>query len=768
MLALGLAWVLWPFWQLSAQLDQARASKPTRVYGSPYPIDIGASLRSKELRDELDRLGYRGRESEPAGPGQYRITRAGFSVHLRKRPTPRGWQAPGVLEVQVRSGRVRTITWQGEPVERAALEAPVLASFVGSARREKRPAALDEMPDHFIKAVLAAEDATFYKHQGLSLRGIARAAWVNLRGLELQQGGSTLTQQLVKNIFLTHERTFARKLREVVLAVLVDLRYDKEEILSAYLNEIYWGSAGSVNLIGVGSAAWAYFGKHPSELDLCEASLLAAIIRSPGYYSPKAAPQRALDRRNWILGRMSELGWSTDEAAAETAALPMCSDPHPVRVREAPYFADLAAAEAARRFGVDRLEDTGYVLLSTLDHRSQKAAEESVSWGLDALEAGWEKARGRQGQLQAALVSMNPKTGAILAYLGGRDYRVSQFDRASQAQRQAGSAFKPIVYAAAFERGVVTPASFVEDSPLTVALANRRWSPQNSDGNYRGWVTVRTALERSLNIPTVRVAMDLGLPAIVQTARELGIRTPLREVPALALGAFEVSPIDLATVYGTLAAGGVRPAVHALRGVLDPEGRPLEGKALDPPTRALSAEAAFLTTTILRGVLERGTGTGVRDQGLYDPLAGKTGTTNDRRDSWFAGYSPDRATLVWVGYDDNSATRLSGARAALPIWTRFTYKTRPVGGYGVPTQPGGIVTAVIDPTTGELATGRCLEVMTEFFLADDVPERICRLHGDWTDWAVAAEPTWRDERRKRRPWRWLSRVFGKKKRGRSP
>lgn len=768
-MALALLWMLWPFWQLSAQLDQARASKPTRLLGRPYPLAVGAAVRSEDLEAEVERLGYRKREEAPSGPGEYRVSRGGFTAHLRRRPTPRGWQAPGLLDVRVRSDRIVEITWQGEQVERAALEAPVLASFVGSERREKRPVSLDEMPDHFIKAVLAAEDASFFKHQGLSIRGIARAAWVNLRGLELQQGGSTLTQQLVKNIFLTHERTFARKLREVILAVLVDLRYDKEEILSAYLNEIYWGSASSVNLIGVGSASWAYFGKHPSELELCEAAVLAAMIRSPGNYSFSKAPERALERRNWVLGRMQGLGWLTAEEVGRTTALPLCHDPHPVPVRQAPYFLDLAATEAANRFGIDRLEDAGYVLLSTLDRHSQEAAEQSVSWGLDALEAGWEKSRGRQGQLQAALVSIDPRTGAILAYLGGRDYRVSQFDRASQARRQAGSAFKPIVYAAALERGVVTPATFVEDSPLTVALANRRWSPQNSDGDFRGWVTVRAALERSLNIPTVRVALNLGLPAIVETADDLGIRSPLEAVPALALGAFEVSPLDLATVYATLAAGGIRPPVHALRGVLDPAGQPVEGKPLEDPVRALSPEAAFLTTTILHGVLERGTGTGVRDQGLYDPLAGKTGTTNDRRDSWFAGYSPDRAALVWVGYDDNAATQLSGARAALPIWTRFAFKARPVGGYGAPVQPPGVVTAVIDPTTGELATGRCLEVITEFFLADDVPERICRLHGEWNDWAVAAEPTWRSERPKRRPWRWLSRVFkGKKKRGKSP
>ena len=242
-----------------------------------------------------------------------------------------------------------------------------------------------------------------------------------------------------------------------------------------------------------------------------------------------------------------------------------------------------------------------------------------------------------------------------------------------------------------------------------------------------------------------------------------GTHTPLEQLPSLALGAFEVTPLDLATVYASLAAGGKRPPVHALRGVLDPRGEPVSGSPLAEPEQVLSAEAAFILTTVLQGVLERGTGSGVRSQGLYDAVAGKTGTTNERRDSWFAGYSPERATLVWVGYDDNSATRLSGARAALPIWTRFTYKVRPTGGFARPRQPAGVVTAVIDAETGELATGACPEVITEFFLAGDLPERVCALHGDWSDWVVASESTRPSRRERRRPWRWLSKVFGRKK-----
>ncbi len=400
----------------------------------------------------------------------------------------------------------------------------------------------------------------------------------------------------------------------------------------------------------------------------------------------------------------------------------------------------------------------GFDLLSTLDGRGQVKAEEALRWGLEGLERGWEKGRGRQ-PLQGALVSIDPRSGGILAYVGGRDYGASQFDRAGSARRQAGSAFKPVVYAAAFENRVFTPSGFVEDEPLTVRLAGRTWSPRNSSGDYRGRVTVRTAVEQSLNVPTVRVALAVGLPEIVDLARRMGVRSALEPVPALALGAFEVTPLELATVYATLAAGGRRPGVHALEGVLDRQGKPIPGAAPAAPEPALSPQAAYLVTAVLQGVLDRGTGSGARAQGLRDPLAGKTGTTNDRRDSWFAGYSSDRATLVWVGYDDNSTTNLSGTRAALPIWTRFTWLVRPSGGYPVFDQPPGIATAVIDPESGELATDDCPQVLTEVFLVGGLPAEVCRLHGGWRPWRRPPEADRLDRPGRLR--RWLRKILGR-------
>ncbi|MDX1502775.1 MAG: PBP1A family penicillin-binding protein [Thermoanaerobaculia bacterium] len=765
--AVALAWSFWPFWQLSSQFAERPTRQPSRLYGRSPVLEPGDRVRPADLASELAALGYRRVERPPSSPGELSLGRSRIAVWLRPFPTPEGLGGEGLLEVSLSGGRVSRLHRDGRPVPRAALPPPLLATYLGPDRAERRPVAVADLPAHLVQAVLAAEDARFYQHPGLSPRGILRAAWVNLRGGELKQGGSTLTQQLVKNLFLTHERSLGRKVRELVLAVLIDLRYDKQAILTAYLNEIYWGTSDGVNLMGVGAAAWAYFGKPASELSLCESAVLAGAIRSPGAYSPWTRPERARERRDWVLSRLRELGWLEPDRAAAVAARPLCFDPHPVAARRALHFADWAWAEARRRYGIDDPTGGGWVLLSTLEEEAQRDAEEAVAWGAAALEKGWEKGSGRPAPLQAALVSMDPRTGALTAYVGGRDYGSSQFDRVAHARRQAGSAFKPIVYSAAFESGAAWPAGFVHDAPMTVKLSRTRtWSPRNSSGEHRGWVTVRTAVEESLNVPTVRVAMATDLRRVVEMARAMGIAGRLEPLPSLALGAFEVSPLELATAYATLAAGGLRPPVHALEGVLGPDGRPVSGRPLPPPRRAMSPQTAYMMTSVLQGVLERGTGRAARDQGVFDPLAGKTGTTNGRRDSWFAGYSPDRATLVWVGYDENFETRLSGTRAALPIWSRFTAAVRPEGGFRFFQQPPGIVTALIDPDTGQLATERCPRVLTEVYLERQLPEMPCEMHGGWYDRRALAAGEEGEARRRR--WRWLRRIFGRQPPGGSP
>ena len=743
-------------------------------------------FRPADVVAELEEDGYVETSAAAAkrSPGSFHAADGSLPIHLRRRPTRDGVLDAQVLDVAHNGRRVTRLALGGHPVPSAELEPVLLASYFDDELQERRPVRIDAVPEELIWAVMAAEDEKFFHHGGLSFSGIARAAWVNLRGGEVRQGGSTLTQQLVKNLYLTSERTLSRKAREALLATLLEARYSKREILQAYLNEIYLGASNGVSLVGVGAAARAYFGKGVEQLDLAEAATLAGMIQVPAHYMPTRHPQASKQRRDWVLDRMVEAGFIEPQRAAAAKGRPLVTHPLPVVRSRAPYFASQVRREVAGRFDLDHLEGAGYRILSTLDWRDQQQAQEAVAWGVKALEDGWEKSRkGKGGPLQAALVSLDPHDGGILAYVGGRDFETSQFDRAGEAMRQAGSAFKPVVYAAAFEDGKAYPAAFLEDAPLTIRQAGSApWTPHNSDGTYHGWVTVREAVEKSFNVATARMALQEGLGRVVEVARDLGVETPLEPVPSIALGAFEVTPVQLATVYATFAAAGRRPPVHAVEAVLDPLGRPLPGERLPAPVQAVSPETAYLITSILQGVIDRGTAASARRQGVSGPLAGKTGTTNDRRDSWFSGYSPNRATTVWVGYDDNRPTSLSGSRAGVPIWGRFTMAVKPRGGYPTFDQPRGIATAVIDPTTGELATEYCPQAVTEVYPQGKLPRETCHVHDAWTGWRdrwsrdggyrrgderygeVGGEPRAEpraEPRRRRHPFRrWLQNVFG--------
>lgn len=724
-------------WRVAGTFPQASFHQPSRLYGEALRLAPGDAWTAAELAAELAREGYRQDLESPARPGTFRSRTAGESgagggaaadlveVALRRFPTPSGAAGGSPLAVRLADGHIARIELSGRAVESAALEPPLLASFYGPDLTERRPVRLSEVPDEVVQAVLAAEDAGFSSHQGLSFPAIVRALWVNLRRGEVHQGGSTVTQQLAKNLYLSHRRTLRRKLEEAALALFIEARHGKRTILETYLNCIFWGKSGPVNLIGLGAAAQAFFGKEAAELDLAEAATLAGMIRAPADYSPVDHPRAALARRDWVLQRLANLGWVSRErlrrAQAEPLRLaPRAAGPRPI----APYFADYAAQEARTRFHAGDLAEGGYLLFSTLRASDQRQAETALAGGLAPQLPG--ERRGRQ--LQGALVSVDPRDGTILAYVGGRDYGRSQFDRASQAHRQAGSAFKPVVYAAAFENRVATPATLLDDVPIVVVANGTSWSPRDYDRGYRGWVTARTALEQSLNVPAVRLALAAGMRSIAALAREMGIARRLAPVPALALGAIEVSPVELAEVYSTLAAGGLRPVLHGLAAVRGPSGDLLPADEPAPPRRVLSAQTAYEVTSLLQGVVDHGTGSAARREGIHERLAGKTGTTNERRDAWFAGYSPDRVSVVWVGYDDNAQTQLSGATAALPIWSRFTAAVRPAGGYPGFVPPPGMVSATIDPTTGELATASCPYRVTEILAEWQAPSEPCRMH----------------------------------------
>ncbi|HVS14590.1 MAG TPA: transglycosylase domain-containing protein [Thermoanaerobaculia bacterium] len=731
-----LVWLLLPLWGVSGQLSAAPRQQPSRLYAAPARVDVGAALRARDLVALLEERGYRADDGAGGAGlrrGRYRLDGERVQVALRSFPTAAGWTVPAALEVVARSGTVERIELDDESVRSVLLDPLLLGSYYGPDLLDRWPEPLDRLPEHVWRAVLAAEDATFFRHAGLSITGIVRALWIDLRGRELSHGGSTVTQQLVKNIYLTHERTVARKVREAFLAMVVELRYSKQTLLQAYLNEIFLGRSGPVNLMGIGAAARVYFGVPAAELTLAEAATLAGMIRSPTHLAPRRHPERSQQSRDAVLRRMYELGW-IDQAELEAAlAEPLVAGGRASDRWRARFAADAAAAELRERWNVRGLEDAGYAVISTLDRTDQDAAEAAVSWGLDALEEGWQQGVD-DAALEGALISVDPRDGRVLAWVGGRDYGRSQFDRARLASRQVGSAFKPVVLAAALAARAATPSDVLVDEPITVVQAGREWSPNNDDRRFRGPVTVRQSIEQSLNVPTVRLALDVGLPRIIETARALGVTSPLERVPSLALGAFEMTPVELLGAYACFAAGGTRAPLHLVEGVLDRRGQPLAGAALPAAERALEPGVAYLVTSVLEGVIDHGTGRRLRQDGLRDVLAGKSGTTNGGRDSWFIGYAPERATLVWVGYDASRPTRLSGARAALPIWGRFTLARRPRGGYRVALPPSDVTTRSVDPESGQLATGRCPSVITEVFLRDDVPAEECEIHGTSGRW----------------------------------
>ncbi|HEV8237978.1 MAG TPA: PBP1A family penicillin-binding protein [Thermoanaerobaculia bacterium] len=719
------------FWSTAGRLATYKPAEPSRLYAAPLVLRPGGPADRAALVADLGSLGYRRTAGAPHA-GEMRVADDELEIGLRREAVvevEHAARATRRLSVGLHDGRVGELRADGDTLLGEAavtLGRPLLFTYYDAELRESRPVRLAELPRHVVAAVLAAEDGGYFRHSGVAPVGIARAAWEDVRSREVRQGGSTITQQLVKNLFLGTQRTLGRKLREAVLAMLVEARFGKERVLEAYLNEIYWGSAGGANLHGLGAASLAYFGKEPRELTLAEAATLAGMIQSPAGYSPLADPAAARQRRDWVLERMAARRFVSRQEAEAARAEALAVHPLPLAGRRAPWFAVAMAAEARQRFDVERLGGTGYQLLSTLSSTDQAIAEQEVRSGLRQLERTVEGSRGVG--LEASLVSLEPESGRIRAWVGGRDWRRSEFDRVTQARRQAGSAFKPIVYAAALADGRLTPWETLQDSPILVKSGGREWRPRNNDGYFHGDVTPAEALELSLNVPAVRVGMRAGLPRVVETAHAMGIASPLPEVPSLALGTCEVTSLELATAYATLAADGRRPTPWGLEGVVDADGETLLGPAPPSAVRVLPAESAYEVTAMLRGVLDRGTGIAARSYGVHGALAGKTGTTDDRRDGWFAGYSGDRVTVVWVGYDDNSATRLSGSRAALPVWSRFTARAEPAGGWAPLEAPPGFMTVDVDPTTGLLATPFCPRRVRQELPSWRVPLRRCDVH----------------------------------------
>ena len=710
---------------------------PSRIYSDVLLIYPGLDLAAAGVPERLERLSYRPvTGAAPLRKGDMRRAPGSLEIFLHDFAYP----GEPLVDRHVRldlDGEVVAAMHDlagGEPLYAVTLEPEVVSGLYETNWEKRREVTLADLPPLLTRAVIVTEDRRFYDHGAIDVVGIARAALANVRQGAVVQGGSTLTQQLVKNFFLTHERTLDRKLREAAMALLVERRYTKDEILEAYLNEIFLGQSGVQGVYGVWEASQFYFARPPQELTVDEIALLAGLIRAPNAYSPHRHPARARARRDVVLQLLRDDGAISAEQHAAARAAPIRDRPPRAAGNAAPYFVDFLRGELEATYPTELLTSRGLGIFTSLDPYAQQSAARAVRDGLAALERRHPRLAARpDGQrLQAALVALRPQTGGVVAMVGGRAYGKSQFNRAVQAHRQPGSVFKPFVFLAAFDAAQhggapFTAASALLDQPFDWHYDGGVWRPDNYGDRYHGEVSARTALEQSLNSATARLAERTGLPAVREAARRAGIASPLPALPAVVLGAAEVTPFEVAQAYATIANQGLRAEARAASKVVDRRGQMVERRPV-AVERAASPEAAFLTTFLMQGVLDRGTARGARAQGFIRPAAGKTGTTNEARDAWFAGFTPDLVAVVWVGFDDGTPLGLTGGDAALPIWTAFMRAATAAQPAADFRPPGGVALVRIDPYTGDIATARCPETRLEAFARGTEPSTSCAAH----------------------------------------
>jgi penicillin-binding protein 1B len=710
--ALGLLGFAAVVWSLSRRVDDFLASRvpgPIRVYSAPFVMRSGMNPESAHLVPRLRRLGYSETTAERLEAGNFRVGRGHIDIALRPFADLDGNHAGAVARLEIASGLVREIRPLGEGGElgTVALEPELLGTYSGGVLGERRELRLEDFPRHVVAAVLAAEDSRFATHPGVDPIGLLRAAWVNFRDGGVRQGGSTITQQLAKSLFLSPQRTLSRKLTEAVLAVILEVRMTKQEILEAYLNNVYLGQSESIGIYGVGQAANAFFAKDVRDLSAAEAATIAGVIHAPNVDSPLRHPDRARVRRDQILQLMADNSWLDAQQLTAARAEPVRLQKRFMQPLEAPFFVDEVLRRIAR-MGYDTNVVRGLAIYTTLDLELQHLAEGALAGGLESLERAYPRLKKADDDpLEGAIVVLEARTGYVRALAGGRDFAHSQFNRVTRSQRQPGSAFKPFVYLTALDdpRGTITAATMLRDEPIQIRVGNAEWSPENYDGRYVGEVTVRGAIEDSRNVPTVELAQRVGIGRVAELAHSAGLGE-VPELPAIALGSVEVSLIDLVGAYtvfpnlGTIA----RPAL--IRGVAVGGGELLYRDRLRAK-RVATAAASYVTSHLLEGVVEEGTAVAVRRLGIAQPVAGKTGTTNETKDAWFVGYSPDLLAGVWVGFDDGTPVGLTGAKAALPIWVAFMKEALaifPVREFEI---PQGVVFRDVDRRTGLLFGADC-------------------------------------------------------------
>jgi penicillin-binding protein 1B len=735
----GLAAFTYYYLKFAALIDAKLRTGPypsaSMIFAAPKTVTLGDEITPEEIAEELRRSGYTESPSNPMG--WYNLRSDAIEIF----PGPDSYfdQEGGVLRFE--GGRVVEIISTRDHTARTQylLEPELLTNLyqnVGNRREKRRPVKFSDLPPVLVQAVLSAEDKRFFQHAGFDPFRILKAAYVDLKEGRIAEGASTLTMQLAGSIWLNRsERTWKRKAAEVLITLHLERKLSKEQIFEYYANHIDLGMRGSFSIRGFGEAAQAYFGKDVRDLTLPEAATLAGLIRQPSYTNPVRWPERAKARRNVVLSLMRENGYITEAQFREAAAAPLTVVQGGAESADAPYFVDLVNNQLQDEFEQYDFQRTSHRVYTTLDMDLQRDAAEAVRLGMQEVDEQLRRRRefrNKPPDAQVALVALDAATGEVRALIGGRDYGRSQLNRVL-ARRQPGSSFKPFVYAAAFTAAVeegrqITPLTTLVDEPTTFYFDGQTYSPANFGEKYYGTVTVRYALAHSLNVPTVRLAEMVGYDKVVEVAQRAGMNLRIQPTPAVALGAYEVTPLEIAGAYTVFPNLGVYVAPSWIKLIRDQSGKvlythkPRRKEALDP-------RVAYLMVDLLQEVMRSGTAAGARARGFTLPAGGKTGTSHD---GWFAGFTSKLICVVWVGFDDNRELGLEGARSALPVWTEFmkrAHRHREYRNVREFEPPEGIVMVEIDPLSGMLAGPGCPKPQLQAFIAGTEPLEVCRLHG---------------------------------------
>lgn len=672
---------------------------PAKVYSQPLEIYQGARLSPSELKHTLELLNYK-KSSRYDRSGTYSYQQGAYFIHTRGFDYGDTQDKAQVLKVRLKNNQVNSV--QSTRLTDSGivrLEPVVIGGIYPDNNEDRVLVELKTVPQPLIDALLATEDRSFYQHKGVSIKGIARAIYTMIRGGK-RQGGSTITQQLIKNFYLNSDRTLKRKANEAVMALLLELHYSKQDILQAYMNEINLGQNGNRSINGFGLAAQFYFNQPLTELSTDKFALLVGLAKGPSYYNPWRNPKAATNRRNVVLHNMVVTGKLSRANYDAIKIRPLGIVDKPVAGKNRfPDFLDIVKRELKTQYQDNDLKSQGLRIFTTLNPVIQKHATQSFDSSIETLR----KRNKKVNKLQGALLTANPENGELLAVVGGYG-TFTGYNRAIEAKRQVGSLLKPMVYLTALESGKYNLASAVDDSPITLRVGDKNWSPENYDKRSHGYIPLHTALAKSYNQATVRVGMEFGIKNFKTTLRNMGINQDMPNYPSIMLGAIDLTPMDMLQTYQVLAGNGFQHPINSIRSVIDSKGKPLQRYSLNIENR-LNPSSSYMINHALQGVIKNGTAKSLQSLGSQLNLAGKTGTTNGYKDAWFAGYSGNYVSVVWVGNDDNKPTGLSGSSGALPIWKNFMGKLtlEPVN----LVQPRDIKWLWLDNGTGDISDQRC-------------------------------------------------------------